>query len=487
MKLKHIIIAVMATLVTACGNTPRNEKNDTREPQIFPDYCGVTVPVGIAPMNFDVCGGADRIDLTVSGTKGGTLHTNAGSVDMDIDEWHALLEKNRGARLDFSLAVRRNGEWTRYATFPMYVSDAPLDDWGLTYRRIAPSYVNYNQMGIYQRCLANFDETPILENTADPGSCINCHTANRTDPRQFTFHVRGPHGATLIQQDGRREWLNTATDSTLAACVYPYWHPTGKYVAFSTNVTRQDFHATRGERIEVLDLKSDLQVYCPTTHELLLSPLLRTDDFETYPAFSPDGKWLYFCSARYRKIPAEYKEIRYNLCRIAFDAATGTFGNKVDTIFNAAAHGLSATLPRPSYDGRYIMFTTARYGCFPVWHEESDLWLLNLGTLEARPMTAVNSKRAESFHNWSRNSRWFVFTSRRGDGLYTNLYMASVDKDGKPTKPFLLPQRHPWSYYDNLRTSYNTPDFTAAPVEFEARMAAKEIRSGERTGIKVRK
>lgn len=49
MKLKHIIIAVMATLVTACGNTPRNEKNDTREPQIFPDYCGVTVPVGIAP------------------------------------------------------------------------------------------------------------------------------------------------------------------------------------------------------------------------------------------------------------------------------------------------------------------------------------------------------------------------------------------------------------------------------------------------------
>ncbi len=36
MKLKHIIIAVMATLVTACGNTPRNEKNDTREPQIFP-------------------------------------------------------------------------------------------------------------------------------------------------------------------------------------------------------------------------------------------------------------------------------------------------------------------------------------------------------------------------------------------------------------------------------------------------------------------
>ncbi len=39
MKLKHIIIAVMATLV-GVRQHPRNEKNDTREPQIFPDYCG---------------------------------------------------------------------------------------------------------------------------------------------------------------------------------------------------------------------------------------------------------------------------------------------------------------------------------------------------------------------------------------------------------------------------------------------------------------
>ena len=487
MKIKHIIITAVAMLMAACGNTPTNETTVAKAPKIYPDYNGVTIPVGIAPMNFDIIGGADRIDLTITGTKGGTLHTNADNVDIDIDEWHQLVKQNQGAQLNFSLAIKRNGQWTRYATFPMYVSDAPLNDWGLTYRRIAPSYVNYNHMGIYQRCLANFEETPILENTADPGSCINCHTANRTNPQQFTFHVRGPHGATLIQQNGQREWLNTATDSTLAACVYPYWHPSGKYVAFSTNVTRQDFHSIKGERIEVLDLKSDLQVYCPKTHQLLLSPLLRTDDFETYPAFSPDGKWLYFCSARYKKIPMQYKDIRYNLCRIAFDANTGTFGNKVDTIFNAAAQGLSATLPRPSYDGRYIMFTTAKDGCFPIWHNESDLWLLRLDSLTATPMKQVNSQRAESFHNWSLNSRWFVFTSRRGDGLYTNLYIASIDRNGRPTKPFLLPQRHPWSYYDNLRTSYNTPDFTAAPVQFDARMAAKEIRSNVRKNITVRK
>lgn len=487
MTLRHIIIAAATVLLAACGNTPENEKQAGKAPSIYPDYTEVTIPVGIAPMNFDVRGGADRVDLTVSGTRGGTLHVNGGCVDMDIDEWHALVAKNRGARLDFSLAVKRGGEWTRYRTFHMYVSRFALPDWGLTYRRIAPSYVNYNHMGIYQRRLSTFDEKPIFENTADPGSCVNCHTANRTSPSQFVFHVRGPHGATLMQQGGRREWLDTKTDSTISACVYPYWHPSGKYVAFSTNTTRQDFHGARGKRIEVFDHASDIQVYCPSTRQLLLTPLLRTRDFETYPAFSPDGKWLYFCSARERTIPQEYRQIRYNICRIAFNAATGKFGSKVDTIFNAAARGVSATFPRPSYDGRYIMFTASAYGCFPVWHDESDLWLLNLATGKAEPMKAVNSQRAESFHNWSAGSHWFVFTSRRGDGLYTNLYLACVGDDGRATKPFLLPQRHPWEYYDNLRTSYNTPDFTSAPVQFDARAAAREMKSGERQLITVRK
>lgn len=88
------------------------------------------------------------------------------------------------------------------------------------------------------------------------------------------------------------------------------------------------------------------------------------DHYETYPVFSPDGKTLYFCSSTAEPIPSGYKDIKYNICKISFDAATGKFGNKVDTIFNARELGKSATHPRPSYDGRYIMFTMSDYGCF---------------------------------------------------------------------------------------------------------------------------
>mgnify|MGYP002229526050 FL=1 len=114
----------------------------------------------------------------------------------------------------------------------------------------------------------------------------------------------------------------------------------------------------KDERVEVLDLESDVLVYHPETHELLLSPLLQKKEvFETFPVFSPDGRKLYFCAAEAKPIPAEYKEIRYSLCSIDFNPEDGTFGETIDTLVNAAAMKKSISFPRPSYDGEYIMFT----------------------------------------------------------------------------------------------------------------------------------
>lgn len=166
--------------------------------------------------------------------------------------------------------------------------------------------------------------------------CLNCHAFNRTNPGHLSLHIRGQHGATLMQIEGNRELLDTKTDSTLSACVYPYWHPEGKYIAYSVNRTTQSFHTAKVERIEVMDMASDILVYQPETHELLLSPLLQKKEvFETFPAFSADGKKLYFCSAAGKPMPEKYDEIRYSLCCIDFNPDNGTFGERVDTLINA--------------------------------------------------------------------------------------------------------------------------------------------------------
>lgn len=467
---------------------PTNPIQANQLPKIYPDYIGVTVPATIAPLNFNVEDiDAESVNVVVEGSKIGELQSEGDYANFDIDDWHHLLDQNRGGDLKVTVYVEKKGNWTQYKDFDIHVSPYALDDWGLTYRRIAPGYEVYGKLGIYQRNLSNFKETVILENTAAPGACLNCHTANRTNPDQFTFHVRGDHGATLVSQNGKREWLKAKNDSLKGSMVYPYWHPSGKYCAYSTNTTHQSFHAVKDERIEVFDQASDVFVYQPSTHELILDSLLMTKDhYETYPVFSPDGKTLYFCSSTAEPIPSGYKDIKYNICKIGFDAATGKFGNQVDTIFNARELGKSATHPRPSYDGRYIMFTMSDYGCFPIWHKEADNWLLDLKTGQAKPLAAANSKNTDSWHNWSKDSHWFVFTSRRGDGLYTRLYLACIDDKGNVSKPFLLPQRNPKKFYDELLDSYNTPDFTSKPVELDARAAGNEIMSDKRIPTKIK-
>lgn len=494
------VSGVMGILgILGCTSRVENPTMVDALPEIYPDYIGVTIPAEVAPLNFNCTDETiDCMDVVVKGSKGGELHVQGNYADFDIDAWHDLTRRNRGGQLTFTVCVRKDGEWRRYRDFPVSVSPYALDEWGLTYRRIAPGYEVFSKMGLYQRDLASFDEYAILENTQVPGMCVNCHSACQTDPSRFVFHVRGDHGATMFQIDGQREWLKAGNDQLGGSMVYPYWHPSGKYCAFSTNQTRQGFHITEypsphrpgaqeGARIEVFDLSSDVFVYNPATHELLTDSLLSTQDWsENSPVFSPDGRTLYYMTCKQQDYPQHYQDEKYNLCKIGFDPETGRYDERVDTVFNAVAMGKSLTWPRPSYDGKYLLFTLMDYGYFSIWHEESQQWLLDLRTGEARELTEINSPKADSYHNWATNSHWIVFTSRRDDGLYSRLYLACIDDKGCFSKPFMLPQRNPKAYYEKSIFSFNTPDFTKTKVDFDAYRAGLEISSDKRIATVVR-
>lgn len=488
MKIRYIFNLLVLLVLVGCSSKVENATKVNELPKIYPDYVGVTIPAEIAPLNFS-CTDADIdcMDVVVKGSKGGEIHTQGDEADFDIADWHELIAKNKGGQLTFTVCIRKDGQWKQYKDFNVSVSNYALDEWGLTYRRIAPGYEVFSHMGLYQRDLSTFDEYAIIENTQVPGMCVNCHSAHQKDPKKFVFHVRGDHGATMFQIDGKREWLKASNEQLGGSMVYPYWHPNGKFCAFSTNQTRQGFHVVSNKRVEVLDLSSDVFVYNPETHEILTDSLLQTKDWsENSPVFSPDGRTLYYMTCYQQEYPAHFKDEKYNLCKIDFDPETGKFGEKVDTIFNAVAMGKSLTWPRPSYDGKYMLFTLIDYGYFSVWHSESDQWLLNLQTGEARELKEINSDKADSYHNWNLNSHWVVFTSRRDDGLYSRMYLACVDDEGHFSKPFMLPQRHPLEYYSESLYSFNVPDFTKTKVEFDADEAGREIQSDKRVETKVK-
>ena len=477
MKKLTILAFTVLSLLACSRGTVLNENL----PEIFPDYIGVSIPVGIAPLNFSLEGDWDKVYVEVTGEKCGRITTKGNYARFNIRKWHKLTEENRGGQLNFTVLGLKNGQWTQFRTFVLYISDKPLTDYGVTYRKIAPGYTTYSRIGIYQRNIHNFKEKPIIESTLVPGQCIGCHTANRTSSEQFMFHARGKHGATLVQQNGEREWLATKTDKTIGNVAYTYWHPGGDYFAGSIDPVRQCFWTGNERWIEVFDLASDVIVMDMRTHEVLHSPLLESDMLEMQPAFSADGKWLYFCLAKSCNVPAEVDSVRYDLCRIGFDAATGSFGDSVETVIPASSMGRSITWPRPSYDGKYLMFCVTDFSCFPIDHKEADLWLLDLQTGEYAPMTEANSEFSESYHNWSSDSGWFLFSSRRLDGLYGTMWFSTIGEGGKATKPFLLPQKNPKQYYNTTNYSFNVPDFTDKEVEFNPAGVYKEVFSDERT------
>lgn len=460
-----------------------------QKPVTFPDYVGVTIPVNIAPMEFGLeTDDYDLLHVRFEGSRRGELiATGKECVEIDAAAWKQLLADNQTDSLSVVVSACKNEKWIQYQPFTIYVRPEPID-FAIVYRQISPGYQTYSKMGIYQRTLSDFCEKPLFENTQVTNTCVNCHTFCKGNPNRQSIHFRGKNGATILMKDGVMTAYETRTDSTLASAVYPYWHPSGRYIAYSTNMVRQVFHVIGPDNIETFDLNSDIYVYDLENNEIIQNHTVKHDGFfETNPAFSADGRTLYFCRAQRRNVPKEVTEVRYDLCSVSFDPDKGELGNVVDTLLMLSDKRKSVALPRPTSDGKYVVYAETNYGSFPLYQKDADLWIMDLSTRKVRKMDELNSDSSDAFHNWSSNDRWMVFGSRRGDGMHALPYFAYVDEHGVGRKPFLLPQQHPKAYYRKLMMSYNCLEFVIDDVNFDARKAAGMLYSSKRTQVKIKK
>nr|MCR5179834.1 hypothetical protein [Bacteroidaceae bacterium] len=408
----------------------------------------------------------------------------------DSTAWRQLLSEHRGKSLTVNLYARRNDKWLHHPSFQIHVAEETIDSY-LSYRLIEPGYELYRQLGLYQRNLTNFDEVPIYENNrtfeGDDNHCVNCHNYQNYDTQRMLFHVRANHGGTVITEGSEAHKIAIKHDSILAAGVYPSWHPTLPLIAFSSNKTGQVFHLLHPEKIEVLDTESDLLLYDAEHNEV--QNVIRTSDFlETFPCWTPDGSRLYYCSARLRysgdsitdaSIAQNFDSLLYDIYSLPFDSRTRTFGAPRLEI-DASSKGLSCSVPRISPDGRDLLYILGQYGQFHIWHKSSDLWVKDLQDSLSlpRPLTPANSPDADSYHSWSSNGRWIVFSSRREDGNYTRPYIAYFDRHGTAHRAFLLPQRDP-EYNLLLLKSYNVPELTRSAVRVSVEQLNHVVRHTE--------
>ena len=190
-RLIRLVLAASTLAFTACTPGMRNAAPAGCRPSIYPDYTGVTIPTGIAPLDFALPG-ADRLEVRMTAPDGTVLQNRGKSfTKLPIRKWKALLERSVGDSLRVEVAGRIDGVWKSFDPFGMFVSPDPID-YGLNYRLIAPGYEIYSHMGIYERELGSFKERGLLENTQFDG-CVNCHAYNRGNPDAFSLHIRGDH------------------------------------------------------------------------------------------------------------------------------------------------------------------------------------------------------------------------------------------------------------------------------------------------------
>jgi hypothetical protein len=475
--IKRLLFAagLLSLMAISCKKAIPGQAIPSGNASIFPEYVNVTIPVNIAPLNFIIMDSAEKYKVHFHCNKGAGFFITSenGKIVIPERKWKALLRQSSGSDLLIDVYFRRDGQWFRNESIINRVVPDSIDS-HLVYRLIEPGFETWNKMGIYQRNLESFHQSPVVLNEMSDGNCVNCHSFASHNSETMLIHSRAQHAGTIIVRNGKVNKVNTKTDSTISAGVYPSWHPGGRYIAFSVNHIVQSFHALPGRKVEVIDTLSDLILYDAENNCVIKDPVFSSPvSYETFPSWSPDGGYLYFCSASgndYR----EFDQIRYDLLRVSFDVSTEKFG-MIDTVISASKNGFSVSFPRISPDGRFLLYCRTSYGNFTIWHDDSDLVLLDLvkGTTV---VPDINSTRAESYHTWSSGGRWVVFSSRREDGTYTRLYFSYFDRSGVFSKPFLLPQKDPGQNL-NLPKSYNIPELVVSGIKQDPRLLNRVIRS----------
>ena len=471
-------------LLSSCSSGSKNAQEVNRMPSIYPDYYDLTLPPNIAPLNFIINETATKFRVEISGETGEpiVIQQNSTTIKIPIKKWKKLLAENTGKNISVDIKTFDKDQWNHFKTIAYKIASDTIDS-HLVYRLVHANYLKWKDMSIYQRNLTNFDESQLIENNSTENGCMNCHSFSANNPEKMVMHFRIINAGTMIWNNGKLTKTDTKTENTMSAGVYPAWHPDGKHIAFSTGKISPHLTTRLGKPVDVADKASGIIVYDTEKNTVVTSPEISTNRRESMPEWSADGKYLYFVSAPEAQKGDEESLLHncYSLMRIACDLENNVWG-EAEMVLNADSIGKSISMPAASPDGKFLVCSMSDYGYFTIFHKQSDLYLINLADFSFKKLE-LNSEYAESHSSWSLNSRWLVFSSKRADGVFTRPYIAYIDENGNPGKPFVLPQKDP-AFYQQFTVNYNRPDLVTGKVNLTP-IQIRDVVLGEAEKVKA--
>ena len=171
----------------------------------------------------------------------------------------------------------------------------------------------------------------------------------------------------------------------------------------------------------------DIVVFDEKTGAMTPLPGACEPDFvELQPAWSPDGKEVAF--VRYR--PGEKMDI-------AVVAYNDGRGGRPRPLAGASGDGWDHYYPEFSPDGRWIAFTRADASGGTFARPDSAVYLVPASGGAPRKLDFNLDGTMNSWHSWSSDGRWMLFSSKRG-GVTTKAYVSRIDRDGRASAPVEL-------------------------------------------------
>lgn len=476
---KWVGFILLAMIGFSCSNVPHGSIEVlSQKPSLFPDYTDIVVPSNIAPLNFKILGRPECVGVILQHAEETWELTGEEKIIFPQRKWREWLEKSKGSRISVNIKAQWGDKVYQFAPFYWDVSTSAIDP-VLVYRKIEPGYTTTNSMSINQRNLTNFEDEVLIDNTSSGTGCINCHSFCQNNPDLMLFHSRQKNPGTYFVKDGVVEKVDTQAGQMKQAAGYPFWHPSGNCVAFSISQTRQLFYEG-STAIEVFDLSSSVIVYkLENKTAYTVSELFADSLHNNYPVFTPDGKKLIYCGGEAIRTNKDRHNLKLSLCSIDFDVDKMQFESNIDILVSASVTGKSSLHPRVSPDGRFLLYTEIDYGSFSNYHQSADLALYDLENKTYRTLREANSDQVDSYHSWSSQGGWVVFSSRRNDGYYTYPWFTQISESGKASKPFLLPQKDP-DYYIYCLTSFNVPELVTDKVVLDRNLLKENVEKAPR-------
>ena len=147
------------------------------------------------------------------------------------------------------------------------------------------------------------------------------------------------------------------------------------------------------------------------------------------------------------------RKYRYDLYRMPFN---GGKGGTPELLPGASANGRSNYFPKFSPDGKWIVFCQA--DSFMLLQPDSELYIMPAEGGQPRKMRCNMPGKMNSWHSWSPNGRWLVFSSK-ANGPYTQLWLTHVDAAGNDSPPVLL------DWFTSPYRAANIPEFVNVRAE----------------------